>query len=148
MQPPQLFLLGLSARYSLHPACQLGVEFLLRFCSLKQCGTETYAGRVREETTQTPTTSDGHDDTGVAALVGSSGKTLCFYWGTRCWVLLIQPMSLKIEGLNTGEIKRCYLNSIRPLECQCMRHVKRLRREKAETELIYILYTLYFEYNS
>lgn len=30
-------------------------------------------------TTQTPTTSDGHDDTGVAALVGSSGKTLRFY---------------------------------------------------------------------
>lgn len=49
-------------------------------------------------TTQTPTTSDGHDDTGVAALVGSSGKTLCFYWGTRCWVWLIQPMGLKIEG--------------------------------------------------
>lgn len=48
-------------------------------------------------TTQTPTTSDGHDDSGVAALVGRSGITLCFYWGTRCWGFLIQPMGLRVE---------------------------------------------------
>lgn len=48
MQPFQLLLLGLPACSSLYSAGQLGVEFLLGSCFLKECGRQAYTRGVRE----------------------------------------------------------------------------------------------------
>lgn len=48
VESPQLLLLGLSPRRSLNPAGQFGVEFLLSLGFLKERGTHTYTGGVRE----------------------------------------------------------------------------------------------------